>query len=56
MCLLQVPKSSEDVNLKNPNDMSYVFSGAYAPMLCKLVEQVGMIMSEHGENGASVLM
>ena len=38
--IFQVPKSSDDVNLKNPNDMSYVFSGAYTPMLCKLVDQV----------------
>lgn len=35
-----VPKSAEDVNLRNPNDMSYVFSGAYTPMLCKIIEQV----------------
>ncbi|KAL3865585.1 hypothetical protein ACJMK2_042960, partial [Sinanodonta woodiana] len=30
---------SEDVDLKNPLDMSYVFSGAYSPLSCKLVEQ-----------------
>ncbi|XP_030833027.1 vacuolar protein sorting-associated protein 33B isoform X1 [Strongylocentrotus purpuratus] len=34
-----IPKASE-VNLKDPNDMSYVFSGAYTPMTCRLVEQV----------------
>ncbi|KAK3607859.1 hypothetical protein CHS0354_038288 [Potamilus streckersoni] len=30
---------SEDVDLKNPVDMSYVFSGAYSPLSCKLIEQ-----------------
>jgi beta-lactamase regulating signal transducer with metallopeptidase domain len=37
--VLQIPKS-EDINLKSPTDMSYVFSGAYSPLSCKLVEQV----------------
>ncbi|XP_060574678.1 vacuolar protein sorting-associated protein 33B-like [Ruditapes philippinarum] len=31
---------SVDVDLRSPCDMSYVFSGAYAPLSCKLVEQV----------------
>ncbi|XP_074650105.1 vacuolar protein sorting-associated protein 33B-like [Tubulanus polymorphus] len=35
-----VPKFGEEMNLKNPSDMSYVFSGAYTPLTCKLVEQV----------------
>ncbi|XP_064608476.1 vacuolar protein sorting-associated protein 33B-like [Liolophura sinensis] len=30
----------EDINLKSPVDMSYVFSGAFTPLSCKLVEQV----------------
>ncbi|XP_038077802.1 vacuolar protein sorting-associated protein 33B-like [Patiria miniata] len=34
-----IPKSGE-VNLRNPEDMSYVFSGAFTPLTCKLVEQV----------------
>ncbi|XP_033634105.1 vacuolar protein sorting-associated protein 33B-like isoform X1 [Asterias rubens] len=34
-----IPKSG-DVNLRNPEDMSYVFSGAFTPLTCKLVEQV----------------
>nr|XP_011447876.2 vacuolar protein sorting-associated protein 33B isoform X4 [Crassostrea gigas]XP_034325604.1 vacuolar protein sorting-associated protein 33B isoform X3 [Crassostrea gigas] len=34
-----IPKS-DDIDLKNPTDMSYVFSGAYTPLSCKLVEQV----------------
>ena len=36
---LQIPKS-EDIDLKTPTDMSYVYSGAYTPLSCKLVEQV----------------
>lgn len=35
-----VPKQSDDFDLKNPSDLSYVFSGAYSPIPCKLVEQV----------------
>lgn len=35
-----VPKQSDDYDLKSPTDMSYVFSGAYSPLPCKLVEQV----------------
>ncbi|KAL5004381.1 hypothetical protein ScPMuIL_017837 [Solemya velum] len=34
-----IPKT-DDVNLRSPNDMSYVFSGAYSPLSCKIVEQV----------------
>ncbi|XP_022334055.2 vacuolar protein sorting-associated protein 33B-like isoform X1 [Crassostrea virginica] len=34
-----IPKS-EDIDLKTPTDMSYVYSGAYTPLSCKLVEQV----------------
>lgn len=34
-----IPRQGE-VNLQNPDDMSYVFSGAYTPLSCKLVEQV----------------
>lgn len=30
---------SVDVDLRNPCDMSYIFSGAYSPLSCKLVEQ-----------------
>ncbi|CAH1796198.1 unnamed protein product [Owenia fusiformis] len=35
-----VPKAAEEVDLKNPNDMSYVYSGAYTPIIPRLVEQV----------------
>ena len=37
---LQIPKSAEEINLKMPTDMSYVFSGAFSPPICKLIEQV----------------
>ncbi|KAK3094955.1 hypothetical protein FSP39_008319 [Pinctada imbricata] len=34
-----VPKT-EDIDLKRPTNMAYVFSGAYSPLSCKLIEQV----------------
>lgn len=40
---IQIPRSPELINLKSPNDMSYVFSGAYSPLMCKIIEQV-MVM------------
>ena len=42
--IFQVPKSAETINLKTPNDMAYVFSGAYTPMLCRLIEQVSLYL------------
>ena len=35
-----VPKQGEEPDLKSPTDMSYVFSGSYTPLSCKMVEQV----------------
>uniref|UniRef100_A0A8C6L662 VPS33B late endosome and lysosome associated n=1 Tax=Nothobranchius furzeri TaxID=105023 RepID=A0A8C6L662_NOTFU len=35
-----VPKSDEEYDLRVPRDMAYVFSGAYVPLSCKLIEQV----------------
>ncbi|XP_076444222.1 vacuolar protein sorting-associated protein 33B-like [Babylonia areolata] len=35
-----IPKSGEDVNLKNPTDISYVFGGAYSPLTVKIVEYI----------------
>ncbi|XP_067105054.1 vacuolar protein sorting-associated protein 33B [Osmerus mordax] len=35
-----VPKSDEEYNLSVPRDMAYIFSGAYVPLSCKLIEQV----------------
>lgn len=38
---VQVPKSDEEYDLRVPRDMAYIFSGAYIPLSCKLIEQVG---------------
>ncbi|XP_071964931.1 vacuolar protein sorting-associated protein 33B-like isoform X2 [Antedon mediterranea] len=35
-----IPK--DNVQLQNPSDMSYVFSGVYTPLICKLIEQTLM--------------
>lgn len=35
-----VPKDVEKVDLKKPQEMAYVFSGAYTPISCRIVEQV----------------
>uniref|UniRef100_A0A8C5AUA0 VPS33B late endosome and lysosome associated n=1 Tax=Gadus morhua TaxID=8049 RepID=A0A8C5AUA0_GADMO len=35
-----VPKSDEEYDLRVPKDMAYIFSGAYVPLSCKLIEQV----------------
>ncbi|KAL6113638.1 vps33b [Pungitius sinensis] len=35
-----VPKSDEEYDLRVPRDMAYIFSGAYVPLSCRLVEQV----------------
>jgi len=35
-----IPKDAGKVDLKNPTEMAYVFSGAYTPISCRLVEQV----------------
>ncbi|KAI8788981.1 vacuolar protein sorting-associated protein 33B [Biomphalaria glabrata] len=35
-----VPKQTEDIDLRDPKDVSYIFSGAYTPLPCKLVEQI----------------
>ena len=36
---VKVPKSDEEYDLRVPRDMAYIFSGAYVPLSCKLVEQ-----------------
>ncbi|XP_062405270.1 vacuolar protein sorting-associated protein 33B [Sardina pilchardus] len=38
--LTLVPKSDEEYDLRVPKDMAYIFSGAYVPLSCKLIEQV----------------
>ena len=35
-----VPKAGDQYDLQNPTDMAYVFSGAYTPISCRLVEEV----------------
>ncbi|XP_035769611.1 vacuolar protein sorting-associated protein 33B [Neolamprologus brichardi] len=35
-----VPKADEEYDLRVPRDMAYIFSGAYIPLSCKLIEQV----------------
>ncbi|XP_056134403.1 vacuolar protein sorting-associated protein 33B isoform X2 [Lampris incognitus] len=35
-----VPKSDEEYDLRVPRDMAYIFSGAYIPLSCKLIDQV----------------
>lgn len=37
---VKVPKSDEEYDLRVPRDMAYIFSGAYIPLSCKLIEQV----------------
>ena len=43
----QIPKSADEINLKNVSEMAYVFSGAYTPVLCKLIEQVCSAVPTH---------
>ncbi|KAL7833518.1 hypothetical protein AOLI_G00284780 [Acnodon oligacanthus] len=38
--LVLIPKSGEEYDLRVPRDMAYIFSGAYVPLSCKLIEQV----------------
>lgn len=43
LCLsIQIPKTGEEYDLRVPRDMAYIFSGAYIPLSCKLIEQVGL--------------
>ncbi|CAN9507275.1 unnamed protein product [Ophioblennius macclurei] len=35
-----VPKCDDEYDLRVPRDMAYIFSGAYVPLSCKLIEQV----------------
>ena len=37
---LQIPRVDGEYDLKMPRDMAYVFSGAYVPLSCKIIEQV----------------
>uniref|UniRef100_M3YW95 Uncharacterized protein n=1 Tax=Mustela putorius furo TaxID=9669 RepID=M3YW95_MUSPF len=35
-----IPRVDGEYDLKVPRDMAYVFSGAYVPLSCRLIEQV----------------
>ncbi|XP_013929896.1 PREDICTED: vacuolar protein sorting-associated protein 33B isoform X2 [Thamnophis sirtalis] len=35
-----IPRGNGEYDLKAPRDMAYVFSGAYVPLSCKIMEQV----------------
>ncbi|XP_053128403.1 vacuolar protein sorting-associated protein 33B [Hemicordylus capensis] len=35
-----IPRGDGEYDLKAPQDMAYVFSGAYVPLSCKIIEQV----------------
>uniref|UniRef100_A0A8V5HC14 VP33B protein n=1 Tax=Melopsittacus undulatus TaxID=13146 RepID=A0A8V5HC14_MELUD len=37
---VQIPRLDGEYDLKLPRDMAYVFSGAYVPLSCKIIEQV----------------
>ncbi|CAM9768585.1 unnamed protein product [Lampetra planeri] len=43
-----IPAPGKDYDLHNPRDMAYVFSGAYMPLSCRIVEQV---LDREGWNG-----
>lgn len=34
------PPAKDDYDLKNPKDMSYVFNGAYIPLVCQIVQML----------------
>lgn len=36
----QIPRVAGEYDLKVPRDMAYVFSGAYVPLSCRVIEQV----------------
>ena len=40
LLFFQIPKTSGEIDLRNPTDMAYVFSGTYTPLSCRLVQLV----------------
>lgn len=55
---IKVPKADEEYDLRVPRDMAYIFSGAYIPLSCKLIEQVsqpGHIESVDKMGGAAMV-
>lgn len=45
---IKIPKSEEDYDLRVPRDMAYIFSGAYIPLSCKIIEQVSPVTPTNG--------
>lgn len=45
----QIPRVAGEYDLKAPRDMAYVFSGAYTPLSCKIVEQVLSVLRGGGQ-------
>lgn len=35
-----IPNTDKEIDLKTPTDMSYVFSGAYIPLICNLAHEI----------------
>lgn len=46
-----MPKSDEEYDLRVPKDMAYIFSGAYVPLSCRLIEQVSPAAADRGGSG-----
>uniref|UniRef100_A0A4W3IGX4 VPS33B late endosome and lysosome associated n=1 Tax=Callorhinchus milii TaxID=7868 RepID=A0A4W3IGX4_CALMI len=40
-----IPRIEEEYDLRVPRDMAYIFGGAYIPMGCRIIEQVGFVLS-----------
>ncbi|KFM57951.1 Vacuolar protein sorting-associated protein 33B, partial [Stegodyphus mimosarum] len=51
-----IPAESDSSNVKNPKDMSYVFGGAYVPLIGRITEQIIKYGSFHNlEDGLKLL-
>lgn len=52
---LQIPRVDGEYDLKMPRDMAYVFSGAYTPLSCKIIEQVSLAAAAEHLQGPAAL-
>ncbi|CAN7984366.1 unnamed protein product [Ixodes hexagonus] len=50
------PNAGDNYDLKSPKDPGYVFSGAYVPVACRLVEQIMQREGVHGYEDALKLL
>lgn len=50
------PNAGDNYDLRNPKDPGYVFSGAYVPVACRLVEQIMLREGIHGYEDALKLL